>query len=90
MSFWKDVFSASNNQSWGRVAAAIALIFGIAWITRLVMLINGPEQYEKLGNVAIFIGAVTGLVSALYGISKGLDVIKEVKGSGNDQNPPAA
>lgn len=83
MSFWKDVFSPSNAQSWGRVAATIALLFGLSWITRLVLLVTGPAEFEKLGNVSIFIGAVTGLVSALYGISKGLDALKSIKGGDN-------
>ena len=89
MSFWKDVFSPNNNQSWGRVAATVALLFGMAWITRLVLLITGPEQYEKLGNLSIFIGAAVGLVSALYGISKGLDTWKAIKeGEVNEPTKP--
>ena len=83
MGFWKAVFSPKNEQSWGRVAAALTLVVGLAWITRLVLLISGPEQYEKLGSVGIFLGVVVGSVATLYGISKGLDTIKAVKGAGD-------
>lgn len=93
MGFWKDVHSPKNTQSWGRVSASLALVFGLAWITRLVLLITGPEQYEKLGSLSVFIGAVVGMVSALYGISKGLDTLKSIKGGGDAAStsvPPAA
>lgn len=87
MSFWKDAFSGSNVASWGRVAAAFLLVLGSAWVTRLILLIKGPEQYDKLGAVGIFLGVLITSVSALYGISKGLDVYKDIKGNSNGTNP---
>ena len=89
MGFWKSVYSPKSEQSWGRVAASVALLAGLAWTTRLILLISMPEQFDRLGSVALFIGAVTGLVSTLYGLSKGLDTLKDIKGGGNAQNPPA-
>jgi hypothetical protein len=80
MEFWKSTFSKEGCQSWGRVAASYLLVLGSAWITRLIMLVVGPEQFDKLGAIGVFLGVLIGSVSTLYGISKGLDTYQKVKG----------
>ena len=79
MDFWKKVFGSTGEESWGRVAAGLVVVFGITWITRFVMLISSPADFDKLGHIGVFMGAVTAFASALYGISKGLDVLKDKK-----------
>ncbi len=84
MEFWKSVFSKFGDQSWGRIAASALLLTGLAWITRLILQMTNPDQYDKLTAVAIFLGALITSVSALYGISKGLDTVQKIKGAGDD------
>jgi len=79
MSFWRDVFAPRGGQSWGRVAASLALVNGLAWVGYLVSRIHEAADFVHLTNLGLFVAAVLSLVGGIYGLSKGIDAIRDIK-----------
>lgn len=75
--FWQKVFASGGEQSWGRVAASVALAFSCFWITMLVLKFTGPDQYEKLYPLGAFIVACGTFIGSLYWISKRYETLQK-------------
>jgi hypothetical protein len=74
----RKLFSSSTEASFGRLAAAIALIFGLGWGTYIVI---KRLEIPSLQGIAA-------MVASLYGSSKLGDVVASLKNmKGNE--PPA-
>ena len=89
MGFWTKVFAAGGEQSWGRVAASVALAFGCVWITRLVWLFTVPDQYERLYPLAAFVIAVGSFIGSLYWISKRYETMQSIQSNKSTSEPEA-
>jgi len=77
MGFWTKVFASGGEQSWGRVAASLALAFSCFWVTLLVLKFTSPDQYEKLYPLGAFILSLGTFVGSLYWISKRYETIQK-------------
>lgn len=86
MNFWKKVFAAGGEASWGRIAASFALAFSFFWISWLVMKFTGPESYDKLYPLGAFILSCGTFVASLYWISKRYETIQQ--GQAKAPEPP--
>jgi hypothetical protein len=73
MHFLQKMFSSDPSVSFGRLAAAIVLLFGLGWATFIV--IHKLEVPSLQGVAAI--------VTSLYGSSKIGEVVSTLKGNGN-------
>lgn len=87
--FWKKVFASGGEQSWGRVAASVALAFSCFWITWLVLKFTAPADYEKLYALGAFVLSLGTFVGSLYWISKRYETMQADKKE-NAPEPPKA
>lgn len=74
--FLDEALSDGTVMSYGRLGSLIALLFSCTWITILVL---RAKDFSGLPQLAIFLGACVAFISALYGLSKGADVIETIK-----------
>lgn len=68
--FYRHVFSASGEASFGRAASFLALVVAISWISYIVW---ETHQLPSLEGVTMFI-------STLYGLSKTGETVQRVLG----------
>lgn len=75
----RQLFSSSSQVSFGRVGAAVALLFVCVWVTYLVL---KTHSLPDLAGPAVFI-------ASLYGLSKAGDVIYRINNGAAKPNSAA-
>lgn len=85
--FLREMYSDSPKTSWSRIHATLALVWGMALVTLLLMRDANMKEIPSLAGVITLVGAI-------YGLGKGMDVAKGIwskpEGDNADKTPPAA
>lgn len=75
MSFWRNVFSESENEpSLSRVGTGFMILMAAVWITRIVWITNAIPDLQ----------GVVFLICSLYAINKAPDIANAVRGKHKD------
>jgi len=78
--FIRQMFSASDAASWGRLSSAVTLLAVVGWVTYLVVT---NHVLPDLAGSAVLVGTP-------YGISKAGETVQKLKNGSNGSNEDGA